>query len=266
VNIRPLKYSDLALAARLQPEGWPDIMPYLAFYTQNTFCHPLKATDGDLIVGTGTAIIHADTAWLGHIIVHADSRNKGIGQLVTRALIDQAHAMGITTIYLIATDMGEPVYQKAGFETEAEYLFFKDIEPDPIWAIAKNIAPITDDIKKQVTELDRHVSGEDRLLNIEQYLDNGYVYIQGGSVTGFYLPAWGEGHIIAGTSEAGQELMKLRFQAKNNASFPADNTVAAGFLQQHGYQPFKTAKRMRLGPARTWQAGNIYNRIGGNLG
>src|SRR5688572_32638579 len=33
------------------------------------------------------------------------------------------------TIYLIATELGAPVYEKCGFETETEYLYFKDLKP-----------------------------------------------------------------------------------------------------------------------------------------
>lgn len=266
MQVESLEQGDLNSVSVLQPEGWQDITSVICFYIQSSFCFPIKVTVDKKIAGIGTAIIHNDVAWLAHIIVHPDNRNKGIGKLITHFLVDKARAKDCDTIYLIATDLGEPVYKNLGFKTETEYLFFKDIRLNESWRTIENIVAFTDDFKTQVAGLDKQVSGEDRLLHLAQHLEGAFVYLQDNIVEGFYLPAFGEGLIVANTITAGIELMKLRFTTKDNAAFPAGNVSATAFMHQNNFKEFKRAKRMRLGIKREWQPESFFNRIGGNLG
>lgn len=266
MNIQALEHSDINLIKELQPEGWPDITPIISFYVNSSFCFPIKISVDEKIVGIGTGIIHHDVAWLAHIIVHPDNRNQGIGKLITQHLVNSSKAKGCDTIYLIATELGEPVYKALGFETETEYLFFKDIRAPESWKRSENIVSFTEDFKTQIAKLDQQVSEENRFFHLEQYLADGYLYVQDDEVEGFYLPRFGEGLIIANSSAAGLELMKLRLKTKNNAVFPIDNVIAAAFMRENHFKELKIAKRMRSGTKRKWQAANIYNRIGGNLG
>ncbi|RYZ94089.1 MAG: N-acetyltransferase, partial [Sphingobacteriaceae bacterium] len=265
-EIQSLIPADLELIPALQPAGWPDIMPHIEFYVNNSFCFPIKIVIDNKIAGIGTNIIHQHTAWLAHIIVHPDYRNKGIGTLITQTLIDSLQAKGLSTFYLMASDMGEPIYKKLGFKIESEYLLYKDVKPLANYPASPNIIPISDSHKEQIAALDSKASGEDRMFHLEKYLATGYVYVHNDMVEGFYLPGWGEGLIMAGTALAGIELMKQRFTEKGNASFPSENKGAAVFMDQHKIAVFKTAKRMRLGPKKEWQPQYLFNRIGGNLG
>ena len=266
MGIQTLKHNDIHALTGLTPEGWQNIVPIFDFYTKSNFCFPIKAVYDNKIVGIGTTIIHNDTAWLAHIIVHPDKRNQGIGQLITQTLIDSVKTKSCDTIHLIATDLGAPLYQKLGFVTETEYLFFKDIKPDQSWTTSKNIIPFAENFRKQVQSLDHQVSLENRMLHVEQHLKNGFIYLQDNKVEGYYLPTFGEGLIVANTATSGLELIKLRLKSKENASFPVDNLSAAAFFHQHNFKEFKTAKRMRLGQKKNWQPTKIYNRIGGHLG
>ncbi len=85
-------------------------------------------------------------------------------------------------------------------------------------------------------------------------------------VEGFYLPHLGDGLIIATTTLAGQELMKLRLYSEDFAYFPKDNTTAINFMLDNNFKLVSSQKRMRLGTKRNWNPSNIYSRIGGNLG
>lgn len=266
MEIQPLEHHDLNLITDLQPSDWQNIMPTIDFYTTSNFCFPIKVTIDKKIVGMGTAIIHNDIAWLAHIIVHPEHRNQGIGKLITTALVESLQPKNCNTIYLIATDLGEPIYRKVGFETETEYLFFKDIKVTEPFLISNNIVPFSDNFKNQIINLDCEVSSETRVFQFEKHLSNGFVYVKDNRVEGFYLPTFGEGLIIAITSSAGQELMKFRLTTRENAVFPIANICATEFMHQNHFKEFKTAKRMRLGKKRIWQPTNIYNRIGGNLG
>ena len=127
MEIQVLNHHDINFIAELQPEGWDSILPKMVFYVESSFCFPIKVIIDNKIVGLGATIIHENTAWLGHIIVHNENRGKGLGKLITQKLIEIAKQKQCQTILLIATEFGAPVYEKVGFVTQTEYLFFKDI-------------------------------------------------------------------------------------------------------------------------------------------
>lgn len=266
VKIAPLLPSDLIHIPSLQPEGWYDIQPMHAFYTSVDFCYPLKLMVDGRMAGIGTGIIHGDVAWLGHIIVHPDFRNKGLGGVITKALVEEMHAKYCKTIYLIATELGEPVYRKLGFEVETEYVFLKDLPKVTEWLAAPEVVPYNPSHKDQIAAIDKLVSGENRLFHLERFLSTGFVHLTDNVVNGFYLPDFGDGVILATTLSAGLDLMKLRLAAKDNASFPIDNVDALQFMHDNNFLEFRKAKRMRLGLKREVHLQFIYNRIGGNIG
>lgn len=264
MDIKPLEQSDVPLVFELQPPGW-EIMSVIDFYTKADFCFPIKVTLDDKIIGIGTTILHKDVAWLAHIIVHDQFRNKGAGRLITQTLIDRADAERCETIYLLATEMGEPVYTKLGFEAETEYVSFKG-EKIAGEAGDDNIASYKSEYADQISKLDRQISGEERWFHLEPHLSDGFVYLHDHNVTGYYLPAFGDGLIVAIDPAAGEALMKLRMTTKDFTVFPAENVLATAFMAKYNFNFFRTQKRMRLGKQRDWQPANIYNRIGGNLG
>ena len=265
MKIEAIKNNEISQLLHLQPEGWVDILIPFDFYTKSDFCFPIKFSIDKIIIGIGSAIIHDDVAWLGHIIVHKDYRNNGIGQLITQTLIDKANEYNCTTIYLIATELGEPVYRKKGFMTETRYLFHKNVSQED-WIISDKICPYDKKYKKHFLYFDRLISGENRLPHLEQYLNNAFVYDNNNEVEGYYLPELGEGLIIADGDCAGIELLKLHLKQRTHVVFPIENKVAQQFLQQIGFEEVKEVKRMRLGSKRDVKFENIYSRIGGNVG
>lgn len=266
MEIQALNHNDVNLLHDLQPDGWPDITPNFYFYTASPFCFPIKIIIDGKIAGIGAAIIHHEIAWLGHIIVHAEQRGKGIGSYITETLIDIAKQHNCQTINLIATGLGAPVYEKAGFTTETEYLFFKDINLGKQPAFSPHIKPYGKAFREQIAETDHLTSQEDRMFFFEEHLAGGFVYCSNNIVEGFYLPTLGEGLIIANTAPAGIELLRLHLNTNNKVAFPKDNLHAATFLYEKGFKEFRTAKRMRLGKSSNVRLSNIYNRIAGNIG
>ncbi|HET9430081.1 MAG TPA: GNAT family N-acetyltransferase [Chitinophagaceae bacterium] len=266
MEVQPIVCSDLNPISSLQPAGWPDILPYYEHYTKAAFCFPIKVILDNKIVGIGTTIIHNDTAWLGHIIVHPDYRGKGIGRYITETLVTIAKQRECGTIYLIATDLGAPVYEKAGFSTETDYLFFKDIQLVNESPVPDKIVGYREEFRNQISTIDRANSGEERMFRLENHLQNGFVYCEDYGVEGFYLPTLGDGLIIANTPAAGLELMKLHLKSNGKLALPRDNSSAINFLYSHGFKEIRTAKRMRLGKPRIVNLANIYNRIAGNIG
>ncbi len=266
MEIQTLTEKDIPLVAALQPDDWGDILPGFRMYTSASHCYPVKIVINDTIVGIGATIVHHEVAWLGHIIVHPAFRGKGIGQLITQTLVDIAHRRQCETILLIATELGAPVYEKAGFSTDTEYLFFKDIHLQNEAMSTGQLLPYTAAFKQSIEGIDGLITAENRSFMLEAYLHSGWVYCHNNQVQGFYLPALGDGLIMAHTPAAGIDLLKLHLKNNDKAVFPKENITALNYLQANGYEPFRTAKRMRLGKNRPFKLENMYNRIAGNIG
>lgn len=264
LKILPFETADLVYVSALQPDGWPDILPNMVFYDSSPLCFPIKVVDGDRMVGLGTTIVHKDTAWLAHIIVHPEYRNGGVGRMITEHLVGSLK--DYPTIYLIATDLGAPVYLKLGFETETEYVFYKDISGILLPEGASGLIPYTPDFRKDILLLDQETMGEDRIALLEPHLHDAQIYLEENKLTGVFMPSLGEGLILARTPAAGLAMMQLRFQTKENAAFPVDNLHAHGFLKGLEFPELRRAKRMRLGEKRTIKPELVYSRVGGNLG
>lgn len=253
-----------AVVKQLQPEDWPDIEPHLRFYAGSSWCRPVKVMHEDRIVGMGTSIFHANTAWLAHIIVHKEYRNEGIGGMIVKDIIAGIDAKLYPTILLIATDLGEPVYKKQGFVTETEYFFYKNgtgAECD-----TSNLNLFEEKDTAGLLALDRQLSGEDRSWRLRENLNGATVYKHKNRIEGFYMPSLGEGLIVAETAAAGVELMKLRHKSTNPSALPAENKAGINYLEAQGFQFLKQAKRMRLGKAIAWQPQALFNRVGGQIG
>src|SRR5687768_7617782 len=142
MEIHAFDQNDINLLGELQPADWGDIIFPFNFYSKAEFCYPIKVLMDDRMVGIGCSIIHNNVAWLAHIIVHPHFRSRGIGRRVTEKLIDLSKSKGCETINLIATELGSPVYEKIGFITDTEYIFFKDLQLSADWTISENIKRI----------------------------------------------------------------------------------------------------------------------------
>lgn len=264
MEILPLQPEDLPRLSEIQPSDWGDITPNVTYYLNSPHCSPIKVVENNIIIGTGSAIRHKDTAWLALIIVHPQHRNRGLGGIITKYLVDMLKAEGVETVYLIATPMGEPVYKRLGFEIETEYLFFKgelkETETLP------NIIPFEAKHLPRIYELDQQSYGENRWYRMDENLQTARVYEHNGKVEGFYLPSLSEGLIVAATPQAGIALMQLRAQTHEVFILPVDCAAGIEFLKTNGYQEVRNAQRMRLGKQRPFNPAMLYNRVGGPIG
>jgi GNAT superfamily N-acetyltransferase len=265
MQILPLNSSDIDSLPQIQPQDWNDIRIPISSYLEPDYIFPFKAVIDDVLVGTGTAILHEKTGWLATIVTHGEYRNQGIGKQITEHLLTFLQNHQCEHIYLIATALGEPVYQKVGFVTESKYDFYKDIDLKNL-SISKNISPYQSAYKQAIFELDRQISGEDRSQHLETFLNDSFVYLENEIVEGVYFPSFGDGLIVANTQTAGLELMKKRFQKFNMACFPEENKMAHNFMLSSGYEPIINPARMHFRKQMPWKPEGLYNRVGGNIG
>ena len=267
MNLSPITVTDLEELRKLQPEGWPDIIPETEFYIRSPFCFPLKAHTEHCIAGMGAAVIYENTAWLAHIIVHPDFRNRGIGLRIVNELLQIVECRHIHSCLLIATELGRPVYAKTGFRPVTEYVFMireNSIQPGPF---STNVISYNRKFREQMLQMDKLITGENREPLLSLYMDESLLYVSDDALHGYYIPALKEGPVIADTQEAGLELMKIKCAASQRVVLPADNLGAIDFLGKNGFVQSSTqGTRMIRGSDIAWQPGNIYSRIGGNFG
>ena len=266
-QILPLSSPDLSQLTPLQPDGWPDITSAFKQYLNLPFCYPVKIMIRDQMAGVGCAILFKTSAWLAHIIVAENFRRQGIGAAMVGHLLKLVESHNIPTSLLIATEMGKPVYEQAGFREVTDYCFFKRIylweethKPDEVIAVSSSY-------HENILRLDQEITGEDRSGLLKPYLHEGFMIAHDNQLTGFYLPEPEEGPIIAQTPEAGVALMKIKYASRDKAVLPADNVAGINFLLDHGFEPASSSgKRMIRGKEIAWKPHNIFSRIGGNFG
>jgi len=184
-----------------------------------------------------------------------------------KELITQINAKSIKSILLIATDLGKPIYLKAGFMEVMEYRFLKRDVPNIVPRENVHVVNFDERFRQDLYQLDRDISGEGREALIGDYLQDAKIYVKENVVYGFYLPSLKEGLIYANLEEAGLALMAYKYATMDKAVIPAQNLAGLTLLQELGFVAVeKTGRRMLLGDDIDWNASNVYARIGGNFG
>jgi GNAT superfamily N-acetyltransferase len=266
MEVETIKIADIDLLKELQPDNWTDIRPYFYFYSASYFCQPLKISENGKVIAVGTNIQHQDSAWLAHIIVHPEHRNRGLGKEMASALIKDLDSARFRTIFLDATDMGYPVYKKLGFEVETEYIHLEGKQTDQYLSDPATVVPFHNIYKDELLALDMEFSAEDRMKLLEPHLNSSLLYISQNQVHGAYFPTLFDGFVLAAYPLAGTELLKIRMRNKSTARFPSENQACVDFLLANSYKVTGTSKRMILGEKRNWNGKGIFNRISGGLG
>ena len=265
-NIEDFTIEDLSAIPSINPPDWKDISPHFIYYLLSDFCYPIKIVINGKLTGTGSAIIHNDAAWLAHIVVHADHRNIGLGNIITKKLLEIAETQNCKSAHLLATDLGYSVYKKQGFAEDTDYIIYKQPDADFELDISEKIIGIKEKHKEAIKELDKRVSGEDRFFRLQEHFSSAKVYFDENRLLGFFLPTFGEGLIVAENHIAGIALMQQRLLENEIAILPTDNLAAIQFLKEMQFTPQRTLKRMYLGEKRNWEPQNLYNRVGGYIG
>ena len=266
IKIRECNLSDIDFIRYLQPKGWEDIAFYFKFYCKHDMCYPIVAVDDDRIVGVANGTLNENSGWLAHIIVAEDCRNLGIGNLLTNHIIDYLHDNGCKSLLLIATEMGEGLYRKFGFETVGEYIFFKGKKLDDNFSLM-NIREFKSGDLKAILDLDRSVTGENRSQMLQQFLSNVWVYSIDSVIRGFFFKEFGEGTIIASDEEAGIALLRFKHHLRDGKSvLPDGNRSGIEYLEKNSFTNFLRAPRMVLGEKVEWKPEGIFSRAGGFYG
>ena len=266
-EIQAFTLQDMPFIQHLQPQGWNDITLSFMEYCMHSFCMPVKVVDHNRIVGIGAVVFHEHSAWLGHIIVHETCRGQGLGSFIVEYLVALATKHGSVSINLIATDLGAPVYKKAGFSIVTPYQSLKRSHPSIPLLIAPEIKVASAAHYEKILQLDQEITRENRKRLIEAHVSRAIIYEEEGQLQGYYLPELGQGPIYAVRDAAGIALMQLKYTTVDQAVLPIDNQVAIAGLLKMGFKPDDfTAIRMSYGKELAWKPNQVFSRIGGNYG
>ena len=287
MHVLPFSADDIPRLPELQPPAWSDITPIFRRYLSSGLFLPVKVTNGTEMIAVGCAIYFGRTSWLAHVIVHPDHRRKGAAGLLVEHLLEILTDRGVTTVSLIATNDGHPLYRRFGFTDDVQYVFF-DNEGMSGSAGAPAVdeetgspADATSGEYEPIIALDRMISGENRLRLLHTHLPGAKVIRDARRVTGVYLPSLGEGFVEALSPEAGLQLLAYRLRTHNTRTHntrthslrtysrcvvPSANGTAIQYLNERGFRELFRVWRMSRGPGIDWRPDCIYSRIAGSLG
>ncbi len=127
------------------------------------------------------------------VIVDAALRGQGLGRKITRAAIGEAGQ----TLRLVATALGQPLYDKLGFETVGMIAMLQGTARN-VGRVAQVRSARAEDLSA-ITALESASFGGDRHRLVDWFWRNANlaVFERGGNVTGFAVARrFGDGHVI----------------------------------------------------------------------
>jgi GNAT superfamily N-acetyltransferase len=241
---------DEPVARTLDEAGFgPHVARLLGYPRDSPDGHILVAAQGKKLVGGACCASFGTSGWIGALGVLPRARKRGTGELLTRACIEWLQSRGAESVFLYATDMGRPVYDRVGFVTEARARAWRGVAPGPPPDGVRRLKPSDRD---RILALDRAATGEDRhaVLDMLPAL-LGIGYERDGVLEGFALQTpWGAGPaVVASDTEAGLNVLRgLVVEPQPlTITVPDDNPQAGEALGRWGFQPVNSALRMRYG-------------------
>lgn len=266
--IRDMREDELPTIGHFPPEDWNlDIVAkFKALYGKCEF-YPFVAEKNGESVGICSALINGNSGWLGHILVLPEFRNQGIGRAMTEFLISFLKERGCESMVLTATEMGEPIYRKCGFESVGTYRVYIG---ESLNELPKENYPErgNESVLDEVLQLDLDVTGEDRSHLLKPFCDEIWIRRDtAGTLQGFFIPGYGEGFVVARDEQVGLELLHYKLTVGRPAVMvPVDNSAAVQFLENAGFEQGYECPRMELGANVNWNPGGIFCRTGGDCG
>ncbi len=76
----------------------------------------------DQAVGMTFGFPWGPVGWIGSVLTHEDHRGEGIGQDTVEASLDRLIDHGCSTVKLYSTPQAIPLYERVGFQGEAEFV------------------------------------------------------------------------------------------------------------------------------------------------
>ena len=238
--------------------------------------------DDGAIVGTGVVTINGPVAWIGTIWVAPSARGRGLGRALTEAPIDAAEGAGCRTLVLVATDAGQPLYERLGFTVQTWY---RTMEAPGLAAsrrcaataraAAGRAARSARDDLDAMAALDRAATGEDRRHLLAAFATpdtTRVVTAWEDEPAGFVIRApWGGGATIAPQRDDAAAILRARRVAAGpdrrvRAGILLENEAGAAALAADGWTEAWRAPRLVRGDPLAWHPEHIWGQFNHALG
>ncbi len=269
LTIRALTSADLPLLKSFAPPEWnSDLSVVFGRHFGQPYFYPIVAQYDGVVVGCANGLILGKAGWLGNIIVLPEYRKQGIGRALTQELVKFFRDKAIQHQLLVATDMGEPIYRKLGFQVVSYYIFFSHTSALPTTGALSSVRALLPGDENVIFALDKAITRESREAFLRRYLYGAWVHQDPSHrLDGYYLPALGTGLIVAANDAAGLALLRHKVGHGGNVCVvPDQNRVAVDYLRAHGFAETSRAPRMALGGDIAWQPEHVYCRGSGFCG
>jgi len=228
---------DWQLLLRLQPDG----------------CFGVEQ-DGR-IVASATAFCYAnDLAWIGMVLTLPEYRGRGLGNRVFLESVEFCRKRGTRCIKLDATAMGQPLYERAGFEGEYPVERWGGTATHEVLPTVP-VAQLMSEAVREFASEDASAFGANRATLLQALreasdwtasVDGGYAMSRPGTKAHYFGPC------VARDSSTARELLAA-FLVSHAGSpvfldVPATNEPARELLRGFGFEVKRTLLRMSLGP------------------
>jgi GNAT superfamily N-acetyltransferase len=162
VGLRVMTRADIGAGMRLKVQnGWNqlegDWVRQLELEPSGCF---VAERDGK-VVGTACGTVFDTVAWVAMVLVDKEQRGQGIGTALMERVLDYLTERQVTSIRLDATPLGQPVYEKLGFQAEFMLHRYEGILPG-VEATARKVEAVRMEDVAAIVELDRRITGTNR--------------------------------------------------------------------------------------------------------
>ena len=281
MSLPPIRRMTLAdvdrTADAMLREGWGDRRVKMRFVAGHPRCVPLIAEADGAVVGTGVATLNGPVGWIGTIWVDPEWRRKGLGRALTLATMEAGEEAGCGTFVLVATKVGQPLYEGLGFEIQTWYrikeapgLPPEESTPGTVLGPGPRVRRFRPADLDAMAALDRAATGEDRRHLLERFADAETTLClerNDGRLGGFVVRApWGGGATVAPDPDDAEALLTARRLAAGpekrvRAGLLADNEAGLERLADAGWSDVWGAPRMIRGPMPAWDPAAIWGQF-----
>jgi len=267
-GVRRLCKGDLAAAVELSAlAGWnqtaDDWCMLMDLAPQG--CFGIES-DGALVATTTLLCYGQQLAWIGMVLTKPDYRGRGFAHTLVTHALHAADSMGVKTVKLDATDQGQHLYERLGFEAEGS------IERWSRPGSASPPADLGEFDSNQLKELDVIAFGADRLamlveLGKRSHVSteaNAYLFARAGRTTAYLGPC------VASDSQTACTLITSTMMKSSSAAWSWDllpqNHNAAALASDLGFTRQRLLTRMRRGEKLRGRDDMIFAIAGFELG
>jgi GNAT superfamily N-acetyltransferase len=272
LEIRDMTAGDIDAAVALyRSGGWDERRSFLETVLANPACHSLIGVSDGALVATGLATVNGPVGWVGSIFVDPARRSQGLGRAITEAVCTRLDAAGCTTQALIASQYGQPLYEKMGFRIDAWYQILETIPldaaptPPPGTSLRRMLRTDID----RVGRLDFRATGEDRRVLLAPLVAGGWLLEAGDELLGFLiqiLPA--SAALVAPDPQHAACLLDLLRHLGTNRAKALRAAVVRGNeptqrqLEKLGWSAAFATPRMLRGKPIPWEPALIWSLLG----